>query len=284
MTAAILIPAYNEEGVIARNLKLLLEGLRGDVRVLVLCNGCCDATVEEASQFRPRVEVFDIERPSKTHAMNHGEMVLSSTGCGRGARVFMDADIELSGLEMNRLLEVLESEGTQAAEPRARFVLEMSSLPLRLFHAVWTGLHSSGRGDLGGGICGVSASGRSRFGEFPDIIADDAYLRAHFTPDEIQCVEDACTVVFATRTLRDHVRVHARVRAGIYELQAKFPALWHGKRRATRSLPAKAAALKPHMWALTPFYLVVQLCIRRRARRLFTASDPIPWEKDQRER
>ncbi|MEO2163099.1 MAG: glycosyltransferase, partial [bacterium] len=282
MVDAILIPAHNEEVVIARTLTGLLKGLDAGVRVLVICNGCSDGTAQASRAFAPRVEVLDLPEGSKPRAMNHGEAHLAQEPDTVGARVFMDADVELTGEEMQHLLAALARPGVLAAEPGSRYETSHSSLSVRAFYNVWTGLHGGQRGDLGGGVCGVSAEGRKRFGEFPDIIADDGYLRAHFAADEIITVPQACSVVYAARNLADHTRVHSRMRAGIYELAAEYPELWASKRRTTKSLVRKALGLPMANWPLIPLYLWAQWRIRSRARVLFEASAPIPWESDSR--
>ncbi len=284
MVDAILIPAHNEEVVIARTLTGLLKGLDEDVRVLVICNGCSDGTAQAARAFAPRVEVLELPEGSKPRAMNHGEACLAQEPDAVGARVFMDADVELSGEEMQHLLATLERPGVLAAEPRARYETSHSSSGVRAFYRVWTGLHGGQRGDLGGGVCGVWSAGRKRCGELPDIIADDGSLCVDSAADEIITVSQACSVVQAAQSYSDHIRVRSRVRAGVYELAAEYPRLWEAKRRTTRSLARKAIGLPISSWPLVPFYLWAQWRIRSKARELFEASVPIPWESDTRVR
>ena len=282
MVDAILIPAHNEAVVIAHTLTGLLDGLNQDVRVLVICNGCADGTAQVARDFAPRVEVLDLPEGSKTRALNYGEACLAKDPDSTGARVFMDADVGLTGVEMEHLLGVLNKPGVLAAEPLSKYQTSHSNLGVRAFYTVWIGLHGGQRGDLGGGICGLSAAGRARFGEFPDIIADDGYLRAHFAADELLTVPEACSVVHAAQSYSDHIRVRSRVRAGVYQLVAEYPQLWAAKRRTTRSLWRKALGLPLSSWPLVPLYLWAQWCIRRKARELFEAPTPIPWESDAR--
>jgi hypothetical protein len=216
--------------------------------------------------------------------MNYGEACLAREPNSPGARVFMDADVELKGEEMNHLLAALERPDALAAEPLSKYETSHSSLGVRAFYTVWTALHGGQRGDLGGGICGLSAAGRARFGEFPDIIADDGYLRAHFAADEILTVTEACSIVYAAQSYSDHIRVSSRVRAGVFELAAEYPQLWAAKRRTTRSLGRKALGLPISSWPLVPLYLWAQWRIRSKARELFEGPTQIPWESDARVR
>jgi len=61
MSVTIIIPAHNEETVLQPNLRALLDGLPEEVEVLVVCNGCSDASATVAGQFAPRIQVLDIE-------------------------------------------------------------------------------------------------------------------------------------------------------------------------------------------------------------------------------
>ena len=91
-------------------------------------------------------------------------------------------------------------------------------------------------GMIGVGVYAVSEDGRRRFEAFPDVIADDGYVRMLFGPSERVSRRDAPVRVYAPKRLSDLVRIKTRSRLGRYELGQRFPDL----RRATRNevLPA----------------------------------------------
>ncbi|MCA9001401.1 MAG: glycosyltransferase, partial [Planctomycetes bacterium] len=157
----LILPAHNEAGVLAHNLKVLLKDLRPDVQVLVACNGCSDNTAGIARTFEPRVRVLDLERPSKVGALNAADGELEGF-----PRIYLDADVEISGDSMNRVVEVLEA-GAVAAEPIPVLDTHGASPWVRAYYAVWQALHGRKPGSVGSGLYGLSEEGRGRFGAFP---------------------------------------------------------------------------------------------------------------------
>lgn len=275
---SILIPAHDEERVLGATLTAVLDGLDPRVVVVVACNGCRDRTAEVARGFAPRVQVLEIPTPSKVAALNAAEADAPSF-----PRVYLDADIPIRGVDLMRIVAALEQPGAFAAEPRARFDFAGASVLVRGYYAVWRGLHGGEPGDVGGGLYALSAAGRARFAEFPDVIADDGYVRAHFAPHEIRQVDDAESLVRTPRTLRMLIRVKTRSRLGALELARRFPELWANKRRAGASLRRKIARLPVRLWPLLPPYLLLQSWIGRRARRADRerAQNAYRWARDE---
>ena len=73
MTAlSVVIPAHNEEAVIARALRGLLDSAADDIDVIVAANGCSDETVSRALAVDPRVRVVETGSASKIAALNLG--------------------------------------------------------------------------------------------------------------------------------------------------------------------------------------------------------------------
>ena len=71
---SIIIPAHNEAAVIGRCLEPLTHGARpGEFDVIVVCNGCRDATALEARRFGLSVRVIETDTPSKANALNLGD-------------------------------------------------------------------------------------------------------------------------------------------------------------------------------------------------------------------
>ena len=58
MPISVVIPAHDEEAVVGRCLAALLDGARpGELDVVVVCNGCTDATADIARGFGRGVRV-----------------------------------------------------------------------------------------------------------------------------------------------------------------------------------------------------------------------------------
>jgi predicted RNA-binding Zn ribbon-like protein len=275
--ATVIVPAYNEQAVIAQTLEELLRGLDSDrVQVVVVCNGCTDKTADRARQFSPPVEVLEIETQSKTAAINAGERV------SRGfPHIIQDADVVVSGRAMAAVIGALQAPGALVAEPRPVLRTSESSYPVRAFYRVWVALHGGEPGDVGSGVYGLSEEGRRRFGEFPELIADDAYARAHFASEEIIDVEEARSLVLAPRSVRDLVRIKTRSRLGQRELATVHAELWQRKQASSVSLSTKAARLPAQAWVEVPLYLALQFWIRLRAAEKFRRFESYEWERDR---
>jgi hypothetical protein len=256
----------------------VLDGLDAGVAVIVACNGCHDRTADVARQFAPRVEVLEITTASKVAALNAAEAHAPSF-----PRIYLDADIPIRGAHLMLLFTELGQPGALAAEPRAMFDTTGASLLVRGYYAVWRGLHGGEPGDVGSGLYALSAAGRARFDTFPDVIADDGYVRAHFTPAEIHLVEAAQSIVRTPRTVSDLVRIKTRSKRGGLELARRFPELWSNKRRAGPRLRQKLARLPLRLWPLVPLYVLLQGWIQRRARRQERdrGDRTYRWERDR---
>lgn len=274
MPGVVIVPAHDEERVLPRTLDALLRGLPDDVRVVVVPNGCSDGTAKVAASF-PGVEVQEIEEASKTAALNAGDAY-----AGGYPRVYLDADIRLSGKGLAQVLEALER-GAVAAEPVARLDSSGASAIVRGYYRVWVALHGREPGDVGCGLYALSSEGRSRFGAFPEVISDDGYVRAHFAPGEIEHVSDVESVVATPRTLKDLVKIKTRSRLGALQLERQFPDLWASKRRAGRSLMSKALGLPLAAWPWLPAYIAIQLWVRQRAKGQAGNLAGYRWERDE---
>lgn len=275
MPGAILIPAHDEEQALPATLGHLLEGLPADVEVIVACNGCKDATAQVAREYEPRVRVLEIEEASKTAALRAAEREEPAF-----PRIYLDADIAISGSQVDLLLRALES-GALAAEGVPEFDLSSSNWAVRAYYSVWLALHGSEPGDVGCGLYAMSREGRGRFGDFPELIADDGFVRAHFGPGEIRHIQEVRTRVKAPRSLEFLIRVKTRVRLGTAQLAERFPELWGRKRGRDQSLSSKARSLPFRTWPAIPVYLFVQAVTRLRARRQARSISEYRWERDE---
>jgi len=176
----VVIPAHNEEVVLGRGLDGVLSGaLLGEIDVVVVCNGCSDGTADVARSYGDRVRVIETPIPSKTHALNLGDEA------ARGfPRFYVDADVVLTLDGIRRIAARLGASGAPAAAPVMQVDLSGSSWPVRAFYAIWTQMPYTREGMIGVGVYALSEEGRRRFGRFPDVIADDGYVRALFSPVE----------------------------------------------------------------------------------------------------
>ena len=112
--ASVVIPAHNESASIARTLAALATGVEpGDLEVVVVANGCSDRTAQIARSANPPVRVRKIGQASKSEAVRVGNATASVF-----PRVHLDADIELTGADVLRLVQPLAAGEVHATAPR----------------------------------------------------------------------------------------------------------------------------------------------------------------------
>src|SRR5688500_9924243 len=241
---SIIIPAHNEEAVIGRCLAALLRVAReGELDVVVVCNGCTDRTPHLARAFGASVNVIETPLASKVHALNLGD------DAARGfARFYIDADVVLRLEHLRQLAAVLSDRQTLAVAPRFRMNLDAARWSVWAFCAGYDLMPSSREGIGGSGVYGLSEHGRARFERFPQLTADDGFVRLQFSSAERVTVEDCFSTVTAPRTMWELIRIKTRSHYGNMELQAKFPQLWTSNRGQPNGGALKRLAARPAWW------------------------------------
>jgi glycosyltransferase involved in cell wall biosynthesis len=231
-TVSILIPACNESGQIGACLAYLLAsdpprlgGAPAGVEVIVMANGCTDTTADEARATAPdlaargwRLVVLDLPEGGKTRALNAGDRAASGA-----IRIYLDADVHVSpGLVAGLAAALDRPEAAHAGgEPRVR---PGASRVTRAYGRFWMRLPFITEGVPGNAVFAVNAAGRARWGAFPDVVADDSFVRLHFAPHERHRVAASYDFPLA-EGFRRLVPVRRRQDRGHADLLARFPAL-----------------------------------------------------------
>jgi glycosyltransferase involved in cell wall biosynthesis len=246
----------------------------GELDVVVVCNGCTDNTVAIAENFGPPVRVIETDVANKAHALNLGDQA-----CFSFPRIYVDADVVIRISGIRRLKECLEKGDVAAAAPTAYFELSGCSWPVRAFYKVRRRLPSSSEGIGGSGVYALSESGRSRFGTFPNLVADDMYVRLQFKPKERATLTSVRSVVFAPRTIKSLVAIEARADFGTRELELGHPGLWINKGHNNQA--ALLGLLRnPLLWPQLFVYCLVRATARRQASALLSNSAFV-WKRDE---
>lgn len=274
---SIIIPAHNEERVISRGLRALTDGARaGELEVIVICNGCTDHTPEVARGLGPAVRVIETEVASKVHALNLGDAAALSF-----PRFYVDADVVLSLAALRELAAQLSRGHVLAVAPRFRMDVSGASWAVRAFYDINGRLPSSREGIGGSGVYALSEEGRRRFGVFPDVVADDGFVRVQFREDERRTCEQCTSIVTAPRTLADLIKIKTRSHFGTCELRRLYPQLT-GNLGKRNSAALVRLLLKPWLWCRLAAYAFVKIQARRRSRlRQRRAAGSAAWERDE---
>lgn len=277
---SVVIPAHNEAQVIHRCLNALFAGLApGDLDVVVVCNGCDDETAALARSCGRPVRVFELPIASKPAAIRFGDAAAL-----RFPRLYLDADVVLPGASARRVLERL-AEGAVAARPPVRYDTSESSAAVRSYYRARGRVPAVLSSLWGAGVYGLSASGRSRFEEFPDVVGDDLWLDGQFERDEVDIVECDPVTVMAPRGIADLIRVLRRTYRGKAERRSSCSAddrareITRATLRDLRHLTAAGPQNAFDAVAYGAFAVSARLSLA-----LLTASgraaSTAPWERD----
>lgn len=224
---SVIVPASNEAGYIAACLKALLASapVPGGAEVIVVANGCRDDTADRARSFADKAQAAGwgfrvIDRPEggKIGALNAGDRLAAGD-----MRAYLDADVTVDPALMAQLVGALGVAGARYASGRA-VIPRAESLVTRAYARFWQTLPFAQSVAPGYGLFAVNALGRARWGDFPDLISDDTFVRLQFAPHE----RTGCPAPYHWPMIEGFsalVRVRRRQDAGVAQIAALYPDL-----------------------------------------------------------
>lgn len=220
---SVVVPAHNEEAVIAGNLRRLLAGtVPGEFDVVVVANACADRTAALANQAGARVVETPV--PGKPHALRLGD-----DACLTFPRVYLDADVELDAASVRALVAACGPPHVLACAPVPQLDLAGVGWLARRVHRVHDRLVAPTRGLAGVGVYVLTEQGHARVFPIPDVISDDGFVHASFTADERVVVAGARSLVRPARTVPAYLNRRVRVRRGNRQLAELGKALPEGR-------------------------------------------------------
>jgi len=273
---SIIIPAYDEAKVIAATLKEFVTGIaKKEVEVIVVCNGCSDNTADVVRSFGEFFKCIETSIPSKANALNLGDSI--ATGF---PRFYLDADVVLSLDTVRQVASVLQTGKILAAAPSMCIDTRKATWIVRAYYDVWQQLPYVKEGLIGTGVYALSEEGRKRFDSFPQIIADDGFIRALFKIDERISVAACHSLVRAPANLAGLLKIKTRSRLGGYELRENFPELKHNEEKKYDRAFLETIR-KVYLWPKILVYLFVNIIARLRAKKHIRTKGYSGWEKDE---
>lgn len=268
-TLSVIIPANNEAGYIGPCLHALanqiLDGLAPQqAEVIVAANACTDATLTETEAARGaleqvgwRVQVIDIATPGKLNAMNTAE----ATATGR-VLVYLDADVICEPAMMAALVAELDTDAPLYASGHL-VVAPSQSWVTRRFAKTWQNLPFMTTNVQGAGLFATNRRGRARWAQFPDIIADDGFVRLMFAPHE-RIKVNAIYHWPMVDGFKRLVQVRRRQDAGVRELTQEFPDLLKNESKPPMGL-RDHLSLFIKMPVSYMIYVAVMLAVKRKS-------------------
>lgn len=273
--ATVIVPAHNEASVIEDCLNSIVNQSGVD-KIIVPCNGCTDNTVDIVKTKFPNVICLNIEKPSKTNALNIAEVKAKELGISFPV-FYIDADTQLSENAIQHISEVMNSGDILLAAPTPIINTDKSSFLVKTYYKVWTDLPYIKEGVIATCSFIVSEEGRQRFDKFADVIGDDGYIRCHFKNKEIANIKGAEIYITAPKDIFSLIKIKTRARLGNMELIAK-------NKCPVREEKHYGNVMKQRLFSKnffsTSLYILIALIIRVRANAQFKKLSTYTWEKD----
>jgi glycosyltransferase involved in cell wall biosynthesis len=279
MTArmSVVIPAHDEERTLARLLEVLLADPRADqLEIVVVANGCTDATAAVAGSFGGSVSVVTIDEASKIAALDAGDLEAVTF-----PRAYVDADVVIDVPALLALADVLERPGGPlVASPRLEVDTTGASWPVRAHYRIWELTDYRRSGHIGSGVYALAAEGRRRFGRWPRVIADDRFVQQLFLPDERATLGEHAFTVRSARTIRAHLRRSTRIARGNLELPDELQRATDAPRSDRTAHLLRRVVARPVLWPSFAVYAVTSTLPRARARRRIAEGRAAAWARD----
>jgi glycosyltransferase involved in cell wall biosynthesis len=213
--ATVIVPAHNEANVIGRCLDSIIHQ-PGVNKIIVACNGCSDGTYDTVVNRYGKYDnliCLDLAKPSKTNAINEAESYIESYPV-----FYIDADTRLSEGAIAIVADAMPKLKLELAAPTPVVDTSNSSWLVRQYYNVWLKLPYVKDGVIATCSFVVSEQGRKRFGQFPDVISDDGYIRCQFERAEIGNIPGAEIRIMAPRDVVSLIKIKTRARLGNMQL------------------------------------------------------------------
>ena len=268
----VVIPAHDEAAVLPRLLDQLAEAAAdGSIEVVVVPNGCRDATADVARRY-PGVIVAEVPVGSKIAALNRGDDVATAF-----PRAYLDADVEVTAAALRAVFRALDAPGGPlAARPRSRYETTRATPAVRAYYRAKVAAVGADPPHLWGAGCYVlSRAARETFGRWPDVQGDDYWIDGQFEPAAKAIIEVPPVVVRPPRSLRDVVRTGARHYRGNAAVDQAAPANPSSTARTATRLARSVRG--PRAAADAAVYAAATIAARLLARWPARAAT---WERD----
>jgi glycosyltransferase involved in cell wall biosynthesis len=269
--ASIIVPAHNEAAVIERCLDSLVKQ-KGIDTLIVACNGCSDNTAELVRQY-PKIICLEIDKPSKTNALNEAEQHITSYPV-----FYLDADTHLQAGAIEKITQTLQ-EQTQLhlVAPTPKIDVSKSSWLVQQYYKIWLDLPYIKSGVIATCSFIVTEQGRKRFDHFPDIINDDRFIHCQFKANEVSNIAGSEIYIQAPRTLYSLIKIKTRARLG--NMQLKQLGLCPEPKDKPYVNSMKSRLLSKQFVSASVYYGIATL-IRIRSRIQLKKIANYQWEKD----
>lgn len=216
-TCSVVVPVRNEAASLDRTIPALLAAARGEqARLLWVCNGCTD---DSAARIRrlvgPDAEIIVLPEAGKTLALQAGDRRLGDVF----PRLYLDADTWLRPGDLRRLFAPLREGRADLVTAAKAFEYGKASDLATAIARCWLALPYARQHSFLGALA-VSAAGRTRWEDWPPLLADDLFLSAMIPPTRRLMVPEAVATTWPPRDLPTWIRTRARWMRGERQMRA----------------------------------------------------------------
>ena len=279
---SIIIPALDEALTLPICLQSLLnQDFAGSMRVIIVDNGSTDGTPDVARSWSERFRaaghelcVVQIPQRNKPAALNAGDAIADGA-----SRIYLDADIEISPNCVSAVVAAFQAAADCGMCCAKMQIAPARSWVTRRYARVWSQLPWVSGDVIGSGFYAISAAQRKRWGDFPNLIADDGWAQAQFRRHERRVLPEAHFTVRLPEGLRNMVNVRTRWVRGNRQL-AQFVGGGGDVGRTAFPIGGRLWDLfkRPGLWIDLPLYFLINSCAAWRARRRDALGTAL-WER-----
>ena len=237
---SIIIPAYDEEKLIGNRIKNLLEPLAPNCNeIIIVCNGCTDATAAQArkiinqlainSEHDCHINVVELDIGSKINALNHGINISKNP-----ISVVLDADIEISSADCAELVNFMNNNNLLAASPTPKFNYKQANWLNKRFYKIVSSSTYNKEHRIAN-VIALSAEAKTKLFPLPNVIADDAYIQRTIGKSDYKLLNTINYTFNCPRTILAMLKVQSRIVRGNLELKSKYPNLIAPKSKVSKS-------------------------------------------------
>jgi glycosyltransferase involved in cell wall biosynthesis len=274
---SVIIPAHNEENVISRCLTSILQGLNFDeAEIIVVCNGCTDQSAQIVQSIAPEIQLIETPIASKANALNIGDKQAKGF-----PRIYIDADILIDGKNIKKLAQELRQTTLLAASPALKVDFKNRPWSVKAFYQIWCCLPFVTKGTIGCGVYALTETGRNRFNKFPEITADDGFVRFLFAPSERGVIKNTTFTIFPPKCFPDLIRIRIRQCFGVYELKKTFPNLATQHPESNIGSTFFSLFKNASLWLPLLLYICVNIFSHIGGRCKFWFGDRQYWNRDK---
>lgn len=268
----VIIPAYNEEKCIERTLSELTNFSSLEVEVIVLPNGCVDNTAEFVRAKFPSFKVVELDTGSKILAINKGLEIAQFEHV-----LVQDADVIISTESISSILRFIKSEQYLFASPKTKIVQD-GSLLTNMYYSFLKLTPAYRVGMVNSGAYLISPKARAMLGKFPQVIADDGYVKGTLGSANLTTVPSCYSVVMSPRTIWSLIKIKTRSKLGNMELKKKFTSPTTGGNSFSSLF--KIAIKEKALFKFLVYATVISIATFR-AKLQIKKLKTIKWERDE---